>query len=496
MSPPLLLEREGEIAALDAAVRRVAGGEARVVLLEGPAGIGKTRLLAEVRRRASAAGVRPLTARSSVLERAFPFGVVRQLLEPALVDRDARERALSGAAVAAREVFDIVAEPAADQPAGDPSFASLHGLYWLTANLAADGPVAIFVDDLHWCDGASLRFLAYLVRRLDGLPVLVAATLRPAERAADLAVLGELTGDTATTSVRPRPLTESATAEFLGRRLDDGGGVDPAFTTACRAATGGNPLLLHELVRALEAEGTRPDAASIAMVTSLGPRSAARSVLVRLARLPEAAVRMARAAAVLGDGVDFSLVADLAGVDDGRRGPAAEALVRAEILRDEPLAGFVHPLVRDAVLHDVMPVERARAHHQAARLLADRAAPVEQVAAHLLAVPPRGDAWVVEAALSAARRASRTGAAESAVEHLRRALTEPPPAELRAEVLLRLGRAELLTHGPGAVEHLGEAYETLSDPDARVAVAQELGRALLFTGQPTLEADVGIRDAV
>jgi DNA-binding CsgD family transcriptional regulator len=496
MAALLLLEREGEIAALDAAARRVADGAACVLLVEGPAGIGKTRLLAELRARATAVGVRPLAARCGALERAFPFGVVRQLFEPALADPDARDRALAGPAAAARDVFETVTEPAVDGPARDPSFASLHGLYWLTANLAAGGPLGIFVDDLHWCDGASLRYLAYLAHRLDGLPVLLAATLRPAEQAADTAVLGELVGDPSIGSVRPRPLSGPATAELLARRLGrDAGDVDPAFAAACHAATGGNPLLLQELVRALHAEGVRPAADSVEMVAHLGPRSAARSVLVRLARLPEAAVRMARAAAVLGDGADLSLVADLAGVDEDRRGAAAEALVRAEILLDEAAAEFVHPLVRDAVQYDIMPVERAGAHRRAACLLADRAAPVEQVAAHLLAVHPRGDPWVVETALLAARAASRTGAADSAVEHLTRALAEPPPAPLRGEVLLRLGRAELLTHGPNAVAHLGEAYELQPDPEARAAVAQLLGRALLFTGRPVEAAELARRAA-
>ncbi|MGQ0575786.1 MAG: AAA family ATPase [Pseudonocardia sp.] len=498
----LLLEREDEIAVIDAAVRRVADGEASVLLLEGPAGIGKTGLLTEARRRAAAAGLRVLAARGGALERAFPFGVVRQLFEPVLMDREARDRALAGAARSAREVFDAIAEPDGDGPAPDPSFAALHGLYWLTANLAGDGPLAVVVDDLHWCDGASLRFLAYLVHRLDGLPVLVTASLRPAERAVDAAVLGELAGDAAIVSVRPRPLSERATAGLLGRRLgahpgaaDPVSSVDPAFAAACHVATGGNPLLLHELVRALAAEGARPDAAHLGLVTKVDPRSAARSVLVRLARLPADAVRMARAAAVLGDGADLSLVGDLAGVDEVSRGPAADTLVRAEILRDEPLVGFVHPLVRDAVHHDVTPVARAQAHERAARLLAQRYAPVEQVAAHLLDVPPRRDAWVVETTLAAARTAARRGAADAAVENLRRALAEPPPADLRTEVLLELGRAELLTSGPDAVEHLQQGYDALTDPGTRAAVAHLLGRGLLFTGGAAAAADLARRAA-
>jgi predicted ATPase len=494
MTAPLLLEREDEIAAVDAAVRRVVDGEPCVLLLEGPAGIGKTGLLSEARRRGAAAGLRILAARCGALERAFPFGVVRQLFEPALVDSAAQQRALVGAAAAAREVFDIVVEPGTDNR--DPSFAALHGLYWLTANLAADGPLAVVVDDLHWCDGASLRFLAYLARRLDGLPVLVAGSLRPAERPVDVAVLGELAGDASAVSLRPRPLGEAATAELLAARLGgDAGAVDPAFTTACHAATGGNPLLLHELIRALAAEGTRADAAHVGLVANVDPRSAARSVLLRLARLPEAALRIARAAAVLGDGVDLSLVGELADLDEDRRAPAADALVRAEILRDEPLVGFVHPLVRDAIYHDVTSGARAQAHARAARLLADRHAPAEQVAAHLLDVVPHGDPWVVDVTLAAARTAARRGAADSAVEYLRRALAEPPPAPLRTEVLLELGRTELLTSGPDAVEHLQEGYDALVDPGERAAVAQLLGRGLLFTGSAEAAADLARRAA-
>lgn len=489
----MLLERENELAALGAAIRRVESGEACVVVLEGPAGIGKTRLLAETRRGAAAAGLRPLTARGGALEQTFPFGIVRQLFEPVLTDHDAQDRAFAGAAATAREVFDIVAEPDGDS-VQDPSFASLHGLYWLTVNLGAEGPLALVVDDLHWCDAASLRFLAYLARRLEGLPVLLAYSLRPAERTVDAAVLGELSGDSSSVSVRPRPLSPVATAAVVAAGLNgDDAGVDPDFTAACHAATGGNPLLLHELVRALAADGARPDAGGLAMVAEVGPRSAARSVLIRLARLPEPAVRMAYAAAVLDDGADLSLVGQLAGIDPDGRGPAAEALVRAEILRDEPRVGFTHPLVRDAVHSDIAPVRRAQAHARAARLLADRHAPAEQVGVHLLAAPPRGDGWVVETTVQAARTAARRGASDGAVAYLQRALAEPPSRAARTGVLLELGRAELLTSGPDAVAHLREAYDALVDPVERATVAQLLGRGLMFTGEPDAAAELARR---
>ena len=121
-----------------------------------------------------------LGGRGSELERSFSFGVVRQLFEPLLASLQAEERAdlLAGSAALAAPLFDPaqVAEPAVDS-----SLATLHGLYWLTANLAARRPLLLAVDDLHWCDLSSLRSLAYLLPRMEGLGLLVVVGLRPTE---------------------------------------------------------------------------------------------------------------------------------------------------------------------------------------------------------------------------------------------------------------------------------------------------------------------------
>src|SRR4051812_36226539 len=152
-----LLERERELAEIDRLVADAAGGTGSMALVEGPPGIGKTRLIAEARRRGTEAGLRVLSARGGGLEREFAFGVVRQLFEPALGRGDAA--LFSGAAAPAAAVFETVEQPAG----GDASFAILHGLYWLTANVAERRPLLLAIDDLHWCDHPSLRFLAYLV---------------------------------------------------------------------------------------------------------------------------------------------------------------------------------------------------------------------------------------------------------------------------------------------------------------------------------------------
>src|SRR5207253_796999 len=110
------------------------------------------------------------------------------------------------------------------------------------------------VDDLHWCDRPSLRLLGYLVRRLEGLPVLVVCSLRPSEPGVDTALLAEIVGDPLGTAFQLRPLSETSVGELVRDRL--GEEAEPAFTAACHAATGGNPLLLNELLKALAAERT------------------------------------------------------------------------------------------------------------------------------------------------------------------------------------------------------------------------------------------------
>ena len=143
----VLLERDRELESLDGLVEGALAGDAVLAFLEGPAGIGKSTLLAEARERAAAAGFRVLAARGSDLERDSPFGVVRQLFESLLQDPDDRERWLTGSVEPAARVF---APPDEHETTTTGSFGVLHGLFWLTANVAADGPLCLSIDDLQW----------------------------------------------------------------------------------------------------------------------------------------------------------------------------------------------------------------------------------------------------------------------------------------------------------------------------------------------------------
>src|SRR5918997_1908267 len=155
-----LLERQGELAAVGGLLAAARAGSGRVVLIEGPVGIGKSRLLQESRTRAVPLGFRVLSARGGELERDFAFGVVRQLLEPCLVRANAGEgeRLMAGAAARSQVVFG----PAAEDGGADATHTALHGLYWLVANLAERSPLLLAVDDGHWVDRPSLRFVLYL----------------------------------------------------------------------------------------------------------------------------------------------------------------------------------------------------------------------------------------------------------------------------------------------------------------------------------------------
>jgi DNA-binding CsgD family transcriptional regulator len=448
-------------------------------------GVGKSRLLAAARSSAAVAGIRTLSARASELEREFPFGVVRQLFEAAVADPAERERLLSGAAAPAAAVFGA---DTATAPGVDASFASLHGLFWLAVNLSTDGPLVLAIDDLHWSDTPSLRFVAYLAQRLDGLPILLAATLRTGEGAADATLLAEIARDPAAVSIRPRPLTEAAVAALVRERLGDD--ASDAFCTACHRATVGNPLLTRQLLTALEADGIEPVAANAELVRRIGPTAVSRSVLLRIARLGDEPRSVARAVAVLGESAELPTIGALAELDEESVATAASKLARSEVLRAEPPPGFVHPLVRDAVYHDLSLGERELQHERAARLLAETGAPAERVASHVLAMPRRGDPWASELLVEASRGAMAKGAGESAAAYLARALAEPPPSEQRPKVLFELGMAERLTSAASAARHLEAAYTSTVDPVERGHVAYALGSVRLFSGAPGGAAEV------
>ena len=243
-----LLERERELSELDAALSEAQEAAAGSCSSRLPRGWASRACCAprRTRRRASPACERGRTSSSATSPTAASGSCSSP---PPRRRRTRRDRLFDGR----RDLVEAAlrAHRRRRRPSADSSFTMLHGLYWLLSNLADEGPVVLAVDDPHWADAESLRFLSYLAPRLDGLPVAVFASHAPGRGLA-----ADLRG-----WPRPRrrrccgraPLSVEATAELCEQRL--GAPVAPEFAAACREATGGNPFFLEELLREVRDQG-------------------------------------------------------------------------------------------------------------------------------------------------------------------------------------------------------------------------------------------------
>jgi DNA-binding CsgD family transcriptional regulator len=480
-----LRERERELAALREGLDRACAGAGTLLLVAGPAGVGKTVLVREAHEAALQAGVVPLKARGAELERPFAFGIVRQLLEPVIGDT---ADPFAGAAGPAARLFEPEER---HSPDADVGFEALHSLYWLVVNLADHAPLLVSVDDCQWVDRDSLRFLAYLAQRIEGLPVAMLLAGRPPDTAATdgESLWAQVASRPEAGVLHPQPLSQSASVAMARDRL----GADAAeeFCRACHRATGGNPLFLRELLSALDAAGVAPSSGAASDVQAVGPAAVGRFVLHRLATLGPAATELARAVAVLGDDSELELAARVSGLSEDSARAVADDLVRADIFARVERLGFVHPIVRAALYEDLAPGEREARHAAAADALAQDGASPERVSAHLLLTAATGDQARVETLRSAAAVAARRGAPGAAATRLRRALAESPGEQERIEISTELGRLELASmQFEAAEEHLRSVLASGGDPMVRAEAASTLGRCAIASGGRSAEAAV------
>lgn len=448
-----LLERDAELAAVAAVVS--AGG---VVLVEGGAGIGKTALLDAACAAAAARGSEVLRARCAELEAGFAFGAVRQLFERRLHTASPQDRArlLGGPAGAAWALLEAPPKPV------DASFAIVHGLYWVAANLAVSRGLVVAVDDAHWADPASLQWLGYVAPRVAELGIALLVAVRPPGRSVDPDALLAVRRQAAVI-VRPRLLSPQAVGhlahEVLGDRADVG------LCARLADASGGNPFYLGEMLRATTD------------VDGLGAQDVLPHIRARLRRLGSVATRLAQAVAVLGDGCALHLAAALTGQTAQEAARTATALVEREVLAEPDPARFLHPILRDAVELSLDAGDRVVLHRAAAGLLSAAAAPAGRIAAHLRAVPPAADAWVADRLREAAAAALSSGVPQEAADLLRRVWAEPPASEQRVAVLRELARADV-TAGRGTAQGwLEEALARTRDPRERAGIALEVAQA-------------------
>jgi DNA-binding CsgD family transcriptional regulator/Tfp pilus assembly protein PilF len=493
-----LLERERELEMLGLHLDRARKGAGSLLVVEGPPGIGKTALVRAAGELARERGMTVLEARGGVLEQELEYGVTRQLVEKPVVRAGAARRAqlLAGPAAAAATALGMGELPADHGPGGDPSPEIRHGLHWLFANLAEEAPLLIAVDDAHWGDAASLRALAYLARRLEGLAVTLLLATRGEEPGSQQALLAELVAAAEGPGfLRPEPLAAPAVASVL--RGAFGEREPPAeLVEACRRATGGNPFLITELAGELAAGNEDPAATPVAVVDSIGPVAVRRSLLLRLGNLGPAARRLARAVAIMGGEAELRHAAAVAGLAAEEAGGAADMLTATGILeRGMPLR-MVHPLVRAAIAEDMPPSERAAGHRRAFEVLADEAALEQALLPHALAAAAARDPRLVELLRRLAERALRTGTPDAAATYLERALREPPAEAERGATLAELGRAQVRAgRFDQGLARLEQALALTAAPGTRSLVHRERAFAA-FAGAGMGEARRIVAEAV
>jgi DNA-binding CsgD family transcriptional regulator len=473
-----LLQRSLELAALERQLEQVRAGSGRVIVVQGPAGVGKSSLVRAIARSATGAGVRVLGAGGGPLEREAGWGVVRQLFGPTAAGPEWEHLGV-GAAALARRVLDP--DPFAPAPTGDAGHAASYGLTWLAYGLAERSPTLLVVDDVHWADGPSLRWLAQLSGHLADARLGVLCAVRSGEPATDPATLEDLVAAAPEPPLRPRPLGPDAVETLVTERLP---GADPSFVTACHAASGGNPFLLGALVDQVVAEGVDPSAEVAARLTTFGPEQVGRSVEVQLARLPAGTADLARAFVVLGRRALLRQAAEVARLDLVRAHHLADALVASGLLeRAGDGYALTHPLVANAVYRALPDGAASLLHRRAADVLSAERADVESVGLHLLHAEPAQEPLTVTTLRAAAERANRRGAPESAALFLRRALLEPPDSRaLTADLHSELGLCLAAQVRPGAADLLADAVELAATPEQRVRIALSGSRALGMAG--------------
>jgi DNA-binding CsgD family transcriptional regulator len=377
VSVPELIGRQDELAVLGDALADATAGTGRLVLVEGDAGVGKTRLVQEFADRAARAGATVLSGGCLQLEADIPYAAFDEALPGEF---------FTGTADRATE-FRRVAETIS----------------------SAGQPVVLVLEDLHWADASTRDLLVFLQRALRHAPVLQVGTHRTGEVGGDHPVAGmvaELARLPHSERLRLAPLDSDETTALASGLL----GVEPGreMVKVLLSRAEGNPFFTEELIAAWPARGEVPQTVREVVIT-------------RLARLTEGARQLSRLASVIGRTVAHDLLAELAELSEVDIGGSVRDLVHhGQLVAGEDGYAFRHALIREAIYADLLPGERRDAHARVARLLAARPTPVAELAHHWDAAGEVDETLV--ASVRAGESASAAFAPAEAHAHYERAL--------------------------------------------------------------------------
>ncbi|MEU2874524.1 LuxR C-terminal-related transcriptional regulator [Streptomyces olivoreticuli] len=446
----------GRSAELNCVLRQAAtarAGTAQAVLVQGPAGIGRSSLLAAAVTRLRADGFTVRTLGGGTAPGPGP-GLPALPGEP------------------------VPTEPDGPSPAPPDPYAECRRLHARILRLLADGPLALVLDDAQGYDEELLRRLDFVLRRVAAHPLFVLLAQRTESDGPGDAVLAELLAQDRCTLLELGPMSESGTGRMIDRAL--GGPVDPHFARRCAEICGGNPLLLGRLLAGLRTAGIRPDRGSLRRLHTVHGGVLASLIPDFLALQPRSVRQVATALAVLGQ-AEPDLLSVLAGVSGRRAEAALGVLCRFEAVVTAGRGPAMRDPLRRAVLTG-MPTDALQAlRARAARLLNDAGRPVGDIVGQLLFLERIDEPWMLAVLRDAIAEAPGDAATGDILGCLRRALAARRTAAERKDIHRELARAYAPTDPAAALEHLHEALAAATDARERAAIAMDYGLSAVGT---------------
>lgn len=473
--------RGAELWELRSAVDRALAGSLAVVMVEGEAGIGKTRLLGETLRYADANGCRLAAAKAEEMEQSRPFGVVAEALGCVRSPADPRRAAIAGLlsthGVGAQGPLTVSSDPGL-------RFRAVDAFAELVEALALERPLVIGVDDLQWADPSSLLALSTIGRTVVGLPVALVGCYRPFPRPPALRSMVDSFDEAAVRRLRLHRLDDHAVHDVVAEAV----GAEPGPRLLAEVAgAAGNPLFVTELLTAIMGDGTLHVTGGQVEVDEVAvPPSLRLTILRRLSFLPDEALQVLRTGALLGSSFSTTELAAVMARPVDAIAPGIEAGIAAGVLDEDGLRlRFRHDLIREAVYADMPPSLRVGLHREAAQRLAGAGAPAIQVAEQFTRGAQPGDDEAIVWLRTAARQAA-SGSPETGAELLGRAVELMTPGDPRRDVLLA-ERADCLMLAGRVTDATAACRSLLSrghHPDSDEPARVRLGAALLVNGRP------------
>ena len=381
---PTSIGREAPLKALLERLDRAVAGSGSVLLLGGDAGVGKTRLVRELKHEVSARQVRVIEGRCTSTESSVPYAPLMNALRFRIEkgEGEAVAQMLGPLRAVLAPIFPQLQgrTPSAEQPAEREQERPFELIFSVLERLAAEEPMLLVLEDVHWADQTSLELLHHLAHRAPSFSMMILATYRSDELHAAhplRRLLGSMARDRVGEEMQVEPLNREQTTEMLRCMLETE--PDPAFASAIWRRSEGNPFFVEELISVLA--GSQPlepnEEAAVILERAPLPSTVSEAILERVNALGPRAVETLSAAAVIGRSFDFEDLRSVLGMSELELLEVLEQLAAHQLLREDRLErkdsySFPHALMQEALYESLISRRRRLLHRRVAIALEKR----------------------------------------------------------------------------------------------------------------------------